>query len=673
MTDQGIQKEIERLVAEIRRHNELYYNREQPEISDAEYDRLLERLRKLEEDHPDLKHADSPTQKVGAEVQEPKKVFRSVRHQVKMLSLDNTYSMEEIRAWHKRIQKLLGDQRPEFVVELKIDGVSAAFRYEQGKFFLGATRGDGEFGEDITQNLRTISEIPAQLPGSGKDVPQLLDIRGEVYMARGIFDRLNMTRLERGEEAFANPRNATSGSLKLLDTKEVVSRSLKVFIHSFGAIDGGRKVQDQWGFLVYMKELGFPVNPSSRHCKTIDEVIAFCEEHQNRREESLYDVDGVVIKVNSFSQQEELGLTRKSPRWAVAYKFPARQATTEVVRIDVQVGRTGVLTPVAKLIPVECGGVMISSVTLHNFDQVKKLGIRVGDRVLIERAGDVIPKVVKVVQSGTASVKPFAVPQYCPECRGKIIKENVDLVAYRCLNPSCPKQLEQSILHFASRSAMDIEGMGEAAVKQLLAQGALKDLADIYGLKRAEILKLELFKDKKADNLLSAIEESKERPLSKFLFGLGIAHIGEKASLTLAQKFKNIDALMNASLDDLAGIYDFGHVMAHSVNEFFEQKAVRSLIEKFRRVGVNMIEPIEVVGGELQGKKIVLTGVLPGIPRRQAEALIMRKGGEVTSSVSKYTDFVVAGENPGSKYQQAKELGITILNVQKFREMVHDS
>jgi len=518
----------------------------------------------------------------------------------------------------------------------------------------------------------TIPEIPVEMKAGVKDVPDLLDVRGEVYIPRERFDALNKSRLEKGEEPFANPRNAASGSLKLLDRDAVSKRALKVFIHSFGALQGGRAVHDQGQFLSYMKDLGFPVNSSARLCKSIEEVIAFCEEHQLKRENLAYDVDGVVIKVNSFSQQEELGLTQKSPRWAVAYKFPAQQATTEVVRIDVQVGRTGVLTPVAKLQPVECGGVTISSATLHNFDQVKKLGIRVGDRVLIERAGDVIPKVVKVVESGNPSSTVFSVPQRCPECGGKVMRENLELVAYRCINPSCPKQLEQGVLHFASRLAMDIEGMGEAVVRQILAKGMIKDLADIYSLKKKDVLGLELFKDKKTDNLLLAIENSKSRPLSKFLFGLGVAHIGEKASLSLAQRFKNIDRLMDSSLDELIVIDDVGHVMAHSVNEFFKQRSARLLIEKFRRAGLSMVEPIEIVGGELQGKKFVFTGVLSGIPRKQAEALVMRKGGEIMSSVSKNTDFVVAGENPGSKHEQARALGIMIINEQEFREMVHD-
>ncbi len=672
MSKDQARKDIQRLTAEIRKHNDLYYNQQQPSISDAEYDRLFEKLRQLEDEHPDLRSLDSPTQKVGTRVRDGKKAFRTVRHDVKMLSLDNTYSMEEVHAWYKRIQKTLGDQDVAFVVELKIDGVSAAFRYERGKFMLGATRGDGESGEDITENLMTIPEIPVELKTGPEDAPGLLDVRGEVYMPRDQFDALNKSRLEKGEEPFANPRNAASGSLKLLDRDAVSKRALKVFIHSFGALQGGRALHDQGQFLSYMKDLGFPVNSSTRLCKSIEEVIVFCEEHQLKRESLAYDVDGVVIKVNSFSQQEELGLTQKSPRWAVAYKFPARQATTEVVRIDVQVGRTGVLTPVAKLQPVECGGVTISSATLHNFDQVKKLGIRVGDRVLIERAGDVIPKVVKVVEHGDPSNAVFAVPQGCPECGGKVMRDNLELVAYRCINPSCPKQLEQGVLHFASRSAMDIEGMGEAVVRQILANGMIKDLADIYSLKKKDVLGLELFKDKKTDNLLLAIENSKNRPLSKFLFGLGIAHIGEKASLSLAQKFKSIDKLMGASLDELTSIDDIGHVMAHSVSEFFKQRSARSLIEKFRRAGLSMVEPIEIVGGELQGKKFVFTGVLSGIPRKQAEALVMRKGGEIMSSVSKNTDFVVAGENPGSKHEQARALGIMIINEQEFREMVHD-
>ncbi|MEW5895121.1 MAG: NAD-dependent DNA ligase LigA [Candidatus Omnitrophota bacterium] len=683
MKKEQARQRIHELVEEINRHNRLYYVEDQPEISDAEYDALMKELQCLEEMFSDLVVPESPTQKIGAEVfslrmnlkaptigasEEREGVTKTVRHRVKMFSLDNTYSFDELSKWQERVQKALGDQPIEFVAELKIDGVSASLVFENGEFVLGATRGDGTTGEDVTANIRLIKDLPKSL--KVKTTPDIFEPRGEVFMLREDFELINKARSEKGLPLFANPRNATSGSLKLLDPRLAAERHLRFFVHSFGSIQGFPDFPSQWEFLQFAKNAGLPVSQYNALCSSFDGVLAFCQKFQESREKIPYDVDGVVIKVNDLDQQKQLGETMKSPRWAVAYKFPAQQATTKVLRVDVQVGRTGTLTPVAKLEPVQCAGVTISSVTLHNFDQVKKLDVEPGDRVLIERAGDVIPKVVKVVEKGRTGAG-IPIPEKCPECGGKVMKMALDQVAYRCINPSCPKQLERSLLHFASRGAMDIEGFGEAVAGQLLERRKLKDLADIYTIKREDLLELELFKEKKADNLLRNIEQSRKQPLSRFIFALGIPNIGEKASATLAKKFKNIDDIMAANTADINAIIDFGIVMAESVKTFFEQPASRNLIEKFKRFGVNMIEPIEVTTGPLDGKKFVFTGELPGIPRRQAKALVLRAGGEVVESVSKNTNYVVAGLNPGAKFDQAKKLGIEIINVNQFREMVH--
>jgi len=660
-----IKKRIEKLREEIHHHDYLYYVLNQPVISDKEYDDLYRELKELEEKYPQFITPDSPTQRVSGEVL---KEFKPVKHRVKMLSLDNTYSFEELKEWNERIFKILGKEKVEFVVELKIDGVSASLTYEKGVFVLGATRGDGETGEDITLNLKTIHSIPLRI--KGKDIPSLLEVRGEVYMERKDFEILNKEREKRGEILFANPRNAASGSLKLLDPSITAQRKLNCFIHSFGTMEGGKKLNTQWEFLNYARDVGFRVNPENKLCKDIDEVIDYCNQWQEKRDNLSYDIDGMVIKVNSFAQQEKLGFTLKSPRWAVAYKFPARQATTEVLAIKMNVGRTGVITPTAELKPVECGGVIIRNATLHNFDEIKRLNIRVGDRVLIERAGEVIPKVVKVVES--RGKKPVEIPKNCPVCGGKVVKEKEEEVAYRCINPSCPAQLERLVIHFASRGAMDIEGLGESVAKQLVERKMIKDLADIYFLKKEDLLTLELFADKKAENLLKAIEESKKRPFSKFLYGLGIRHVGEKAAFILAQRFKNIDNLMQAKIDDLLEIDEVGPVMAESVINFFKQKSSQELIKKFKKAGLVLAEEKKVGPQPLKSKKFVFTGELASFTRKEAEDLVRSLGGEASSSVSKNTDFVVVGENPGSKYDKAKELGIKIINEEEFKKMIEE-
>ncbi len=656
-------KEIERLKETIHHHDYMYYALNQPEISDKEYDELMRRLKELEEDFPEFKTADSPTQRVSGVILEG---FKSVRHKIKMLSLDNTYSVEEIKEWDERVKKGLKGEKVEYVVELKIDGLSSNLTYKDGVFILGATRGDGETGENVTENLKTIRAIPLRL--QGKDFPRLIEIRGEVYMERADFNKLNKEREKEGEVIFANPRNASAGSLKLLDTSLVAKRRLNFSAHSLGTCEG-MKFENHWEFLEKIKGFGFRVNPDRRLCKDLNSVIDFCKDWQEKRDSLPYEIDGMVIKINSLRQQNILGFTLKSPRWAIAYKFPAKQATTVVKDIKVQVGRTGVLTPVAELKPVECGGVIIKHATLHNFDEIKRLNVKVGDSVLIERAGEVIPKVVKVVKS--SGRKSFEVPKTCPVCNGKVIKEREEDVAYRCINPSCPAQLERGLLHFASRGAMDIEGMGEAVVEQMVAKGLVKDFADIYSIKKVDLLKLELFKDKKAENLLAGIEKSKEQPLSRLIYGLGIRHVGEKAAYVLAQRFGTMDSLMKAEVSDLDAIYEVGSVMAESIVNFFRQESTRQLIKKLKDASLNFQEKLAAAKKtSLTGKTIVFTGELKGFSRLEAEALVRELGGNAASSVGKNTDLVVVGENPGSKYNKAKELGIKIIDEDEFREMI---
>lgn len=665
-------KEIENLSREIEDHNYHYYVLDQPTVSDKEYDDFLKRLIKLEEQFPDLKGNNSPSQRVGSKLPSGAK---TVAHKVKMLSLDNTYSADELREWYGRVIKGLPNQRVEFVTELKIDGVSAALTYKEGEFILGATRGDGVTGEDVTVNLRTIRSIPLKLKSEGASkVPDILEVRGEVYMNTKDFEALNHQRKKDGEELFANPRNATSGSVKLLDARVTAQRHLSFFVHSYGILEGREECQTQWEFLQRIKKWGFYVNAYSQLCKSFDEVVESCQKFQEKRGSIPYEIDGVVIKVNSLKQQDELGATLKSPRWAVAYKFPAHQATTTVKKITVQVGRTGVLTPVALLEPVPCAGVIISRATLHNFDEVKRLGVKEGDRVLLERAGDVIPKIVKVVASSkTSKQKSFEVPKKCPQCDGLIIKDNEKDVAYRCSNPLCLGQLERGLVHFASRGAMDIEGLGEAVVQQLIDKELVKDFADIYFLKKADLLRLEFFADKKADNLLLAIERSKSQPLSRLLFGFGIQNVGEKAALNLAQEFKTYARLSKTTLEDLKSIHEIGDVTAISVINFLKQSSSKRLIKELKKAGLKMVEPpSEGISDKLSGKKFVFTGELQAMARSKAAQKVRQLGADVSSDVSRNTDFVVVGESPGSKHKKALSLGVKILNEKQFEEMINE-
>lgn len=670
MEKREIKKQIDGLKAQIRHHEYRYYVLSQPEIADKEYDVLVDSLKKLEATHPEFITPDSPTQRVSNELLES---FKTFRHKVRMMSLDNTYSFDELADWVQRVHKgLRPGEQVEYVAELKIDGVSISLTYEKGLFTVGATRGDGETGEDVTLNLKTIPSIPLQLLATAQKLPDALEVRGEVYMTKHDFERLNRERADEGDALFANPRNSAAGSLKLLDPRIVSKRSLDCFIHSFGILEGGSPVSDQWSFLASAGKLGFKTNLNSKLCTGIDQIKEYCKKWQDKREQLPYEIDGIVVKVNSFDQQKRLGATAKSPRWACAYKFPAKQATTRLNDIKVQVGRTGVITPVAELEPVECAGVTIKHATLHNFDEIKRLDARIGDKVIIERAGEVIPKIVKVVESvRTGREKVFRVPTKCPACGEGITKEKEEEVAYRCINPSCPAQLERGMVHFASRTAMDIEGMGESAVEQLVGNKLVKDFADIYYLTKEDLLKLELYKDKKAQNLLKAIEKSKPQPLSRLLFALGIRHVGEKAAYVLADRFIAIEKIIAAEKDDFDAIHEIGSVMAQSIAAFFRQDSTRKLVAKLKKAGLRMTEPKKAAGELiLSGKTFVFTGELETFSRQEAERLVRELGGNASSSVSANTDFVVTGANPGSKYDKAKKLGVKIITEKAFKEMV---
>jgi len=663
-------KEIERLREEIRRHDHRYYVLDDPQIADGAYDRLMGDLKRLEADHPEWVVSDSPTQRVGAE---PVSGFVTVRHRRKMFSLDNTYNFEEVRAWGQRVQKGLGGvQDIAYVVELKLDGVSVNLTYEDGSFVRGALRGDGEAGEDVTTNLRTLRAIPLSLRGTGHG--GLIEIRGEVFMALDDFREMNGERGRAGEPFFANPRNATAGTLKTLDPRIVAGRRLLFYAHSLGDV-AKDTFASHAAYLEQLKEWGVPVNPETKICTTLDAVVMRCQKMQERRDRLAYEVDGVVVKVDDRLQQQQLGATLKSPRWAIAYKFPAHQATTTVVDITVGVGRTGVLTPVAQLEPVACAGVVIRNATLHNFDEIERLGVRIGDRVVLERAGDVIPKVVKVVTSVRAGKeKRFVMPAACPVCGGAIEKEKVGEVAYRCVNSLCPAQLERQVLHFASRGAMDIEGMGEAIVAQLVERRMIKDAADIYSLKKDDLLRLDLVKDKKAGQLIRGIEASKKRPLDRLLFGLGIRHVGEKAARVLAEHYRTMKALGGASVEDLASIHEIGDVMAHSLQNFFLRKESRRLVDRLRAGGLNMKQPERRGSASfLAGKSFVFTGELEGLSRGRAEAMVREAGGAVSSSVSKKTSFVVAGSDPGSKFGKAKKRKVPVIDKQEFLKILGGS
>jgi DNA ligase (NAD+) len=669
MDKSSAKKEIERLRESISRHDYLYYVTAQPEISDTEYDRLYKQLVSLEKQFPDLITPDSPTQRVGGQVEGG---FQAVKHRSPMLSLDNTFNENEVLEWDDRLRKGIGAMEFDYVVEPKIDGVSLSLVYENGQLARGVTRGDGDNGEDITSNVKTLRAIPLRLR---PPFPKWLDVRGEVYMDKKDFAKLNATLDKHAGETFANARNAAAGSLRQKDPAITATRPLRFVAHSLGSADGS-PWKTHWDFLKACALMGIPTPPMTQRAETIMLCMKHCRRLERDREELLYEIDGAVIKVNAFALREKVGYTHKSPRWAVAYKFEAQQATTQVLDIIASVGRTGTITPVAKLKPVSCGGVTISNASLHNFDEIKRLDVKVGDTVVIQRAGDVIPKILRVMTDlRTGKEKAFNVPTACPVCKGPIEKEKEVEVAYRCNNLACPAQRMRSLIHFSSRHAMDIEGLGEVAVMQLVEKKLLEDAADIYTLTRKELLQLELFADKRADNLLAAIEKSKTRPLSRLLYGLGIRHVGEKAAYVLAQKYQTIDALAAATQDDLQTIHEVGSVMAEAIRAYFKQPAIQTLLRKFKRAGLAMTEPVAKRKGPqpFQGKTVVFTGEMEKYSRTEAERMVREFGGNATGSVSAKTDFVVAGKDPGSKADKAQKLGVKVLSEKQFLKLLPEN
>jgi len=661
-----IKKEVERLREDIRQADYCYYVLNEPQIADKEYDNLVNRLKEREEQYPTLISPDSPTQRVSGGILEG---FPTTKHKTRMLSLDNTYSIEELRAWEEKLKRLIKrDIELDYTVEPKIDGVSCSLTYQQGTLIQGATRGDGERGEVVTPNIKTIKSVPLKLRGK---YPPGLEVRGEVYMEKDDFEKMNKKRLKQGEPVFANPRNATGGSLKLLDPTIVAGRKLNCFIHSFGWSEG-HTFKSHRDFLDKVRTWGLRTDSKSKYCKNLTEVIDYCLKMQNERDAFSYEVDGMVVKVNHLSLQKELGATLKSPRWAVAYKFPAHQATTKVVEVSSGVGRTGIITPTALFEPVECGGVTISRATLHNFDEIKRLDVRVGDTVLIERAGEVIPKVIKVITpKRTGKEKKITPPTKCPACGAKASKEKEGEVYVYCTNINCSAQIKRSLLHFASRKAMDIEGLGESVVDELVRRKMVEDLTDIYRLKKEDLLNLPLFADRKGENLIAAITKSKKRGLARFLYALGIRHVGEKAARVLAGRFKDIDKFFSLESDNYESIPEVGPVMAASLVRFFSQKTNKTMIEQFKNLGIVLKEAAAVTSrGPFMGKTFVFTGELKALSRAQAQRLIEQLGGKWSSSVSRKTDYVVAGENPGSKYTKAKSLGVRILDESEFIKLI---
>ncbi len=664
------QAEINRLRNEILKHDRLYYLEQKPQISDFEYDSLLRRLKELEDLHPELITPDSPTQRVSGGVSSS---FNPVRHASPMLSLDNTYNEEEIRRWHQRIIKILPiAEKPRYLIERKMDGLSCALSYENVLFIRAATRGDGETGEDVTLNAKTLRSIPLKL-NAQSSCPRFLEIRGEVLMTQADFKAVNEEMEKSGEEPFVNPRNCASGSLRQKDPSVTAKRRLRFYAHSFGAWKSDAPPpSSQSNFLKICRELGFQVEPYELF-DSIEDVIAFYKKFREKIIPTLpYAVDGLVVKVDSFAQQKILGFTNKSPRWAVAFKYPGAQASTVVNQVDFSVGRTGVITPVAKVEPVFCAGVTISSVTLHNFDEIKRLGLGVGDTVLIERAGEVIPKIIQVSQKARPSSK-IAPPSLCPVCKSAVIKEKEEEVAYKCPNPSCPAQIRARLLHFASRKAMDIQGLGEAAVEQLLNLGKVKDFSDLYSLNSDDLTKLELFADKRAQNLLDQIQASKQKPLSRLIYGLGIPQVGEKTAEILAERF-SLEELMSASQETLQKIQEIGPVVSGGIVDFFSRAEIRNLIMRLKQAGLDMKkEKKDFSQRPLESISFVFTGELKTMSRQEAEEKVKSLGGKASSSVSSKTGYVVAGSEPGSKLKKARELGVKILDEEEFLNFLNQN
>lgn len=657
-------QEIQKLRETIRYHDRKYYVEDAPEISDHEYDLLIKELEDLEKKHPDLVTPDSPTQRVGGG---PLKAFAQVRHEIPMTSISNTYSHKELEEFDARVRRLLPGEEIEYVAELKIDGLAVALMYEGGRFVQGATRGDGTVGEDVTANLRTLRSIPSRL--DALDPPARLEVRGEVYMSFESFRRCNEEREEAGEPQFANPRNAAAGSLKLLDPRITATRGLRFFGYAVG-VHEGIEFQTQFELLESLARLGFPVNPHRKLCKSIGEIIALTKEWAGLMHKMKYQLDGMVIKVNSLDRQRRLGATSKAPRGMVAFKFQPEEAVTKLLRIDLQVGKTGVLTPVARLAPVKLAGTTVQNATLHNFDEIARKGIREGDEVVIEKAGEIIPQVVSV-KKHSPSGKPPQPPKKCPVCGGPVEKD-AGGVYYRCQYPLCPAQVKQRIRYFATRAAMDIEGLGPALVEQLVDAGLVKDIADLYALKPQRLAELERMGVKSAENICREIEKSKERDLNRLITALGIRQVGTHAAGVLARRFGTMEKLAASGVEELTLIPEVGEITAKNIADFFARAETKKVLKRLADAGVNMkslAEPPRGVG-TLAGKTLVVTGTLKNYSRPEIEEKIASLGGRAASSVSRKTDYLLAGESPGSKLDKARKLGVKVISEEEFDKLV---
>jgi len=649
----------------LHRHNYLYYVLDQPEVSDAEYDRLFDELASLETTFPELVTPDSPTQRVGAP---PLEEFKTVRHSLPMLSLGKATSEPEFLDFHRRVVDLSRVEKVPYVVEPKFDGLAVEVVYRKGLYSLGSTRGDGTVGEEVTLNLKTVKSIPLRL--RGKDVPELVEVRGEVIMNKEDFARLNRERENAGEPMFANPRNAAAGSVRQLDSKVTSTRPLTMFAHGIGLLSG-KDLSGHWDTLAYLKQLGFKISDHIGRCETIDQVKTYYEKILSTRDRLPYEIDGIVIKVDDFELQRRLGEISRSPRWAVAWKFPAQQEHTVVKDIIVSVGRTGALTPVAVLEPVRVAGVEVSRATLHNEDEVVKKDVRIGDTVVIQRAGDVIPEVVKVIETKrTGKEKPFRMPEFCPVCGSKVERPEGEAV-HRCTGLACPAQIKEHLAHFASKGAMDIDGLGYKFLEQMVDKGIIRDQADLYALKKEDLMKMDRMGDKLAQNLLDAIDKSRHPSLSSLIYALGIRNVGEHLATVLARNFRSIDNLAGQTVEDLTQVHEIGPIVAESIYNFFHNPKNIEVLDKLKKGGVLFPEEkAQLRETALTGKTFVLTGGLDSMTRDEARKIIETLGGRVSSSVSKKTDFVVAGKDPGSKYADAQRLGVKTLKEEEFKKMI---
>ncbi len=657
MENQELQKQIERLREQINYHNEKYYTQDAPEIDDFEYDKLYRQLQTLEAQHPELITPDSPTQKVGAPAMNK---FEPVVHEVPLESLHDSFSEEELRDFDRKVREVVSN--PEYIVEPKFDGLSVALEYRDGKYVRGSTRGDGLVGEDVTENIRTIRTVPLTL----REPVPFLEVRGEVYMSHESFFQLCARQELSGESLFKNPRNAAAGSLRQKDPRITAQRVLDIFVFNVQQVNG-ESLQFHDEALNYLKRLGFTVSPFYKKCISIEEAIQEVRRIGDLRGTLGYSIDGAVIKVNSFAQRELLGSTAKFPKWAEAFKYPPEEKETKLLDIQVNVGRTGVLTPIGVFEPVLLAGTTVSRATLHNQDFIAEKDLRIGDTVILRKAGEIIPEVVSVVSHKEGS-KPFQIPPVCPSCGGPAVRESNE-AAIRCVNPECPAQLVRHLIHFASRDAMDIDGLGPAVIEQLVGGGLLKSPADLYTLTVQQVASLERKAEKSAQNLINAIEKTKENDLYRLVFALGIPHIGLKAAKLLAEYFHTLDAILAATAEEIAAIDGFGGIMAESVREFFDQPGTFHLVNRLKDLGLNMTAQTEIRDQRLQGKIFVLTGTLPNLTRAQASEIIEKMGGKVSSSVSKKTTYVLAGEDAGSKLTKAQNLGITILSEDDFLKM----